>query len=55
MKNNNFREYILNNLYDNNCTFHDHSPIHFLERLFGIIKKDCFVGKAENSEENLDN
>ena len=55
MKNNNFREYILNNLYDNNCTFYDHSPIHFLERLFGIIKNDCLEGEPNNLEENPDN
>ena len=35
---NNFREYILNNMYDNNTIFVANSPIHFIERLYGIIK-----------------
>jgi hypothetical protein len=34
---NNFRSYFLNNLYENNCINKDFSPIHFLERLFGVI------------------
>jgi hypothetical protein len=38
MKTNNYREYLLNNLYENNSINKDYSPIHFLERLFGIIK-----------------
>jgi hypothetical protein len=38
LKNNNYRSYFLNNLYENNTINHDFSPIHFLERLFGSIK-----------------
>jgi hypothetical protein len=38
VKNNNFRSYFLNNLYENNSINHEFSPIHFLERLFGAIK-----------------
>lgn len=38
MKKNNYRSYILNNLYENNSINRDFSPIHFLERLFGCIK-----------------
>ena len=38
MKVNNYREYLLNNLYENNSINKDYSPIHFLERVFGIIK-----------------
>jgi hypothetical protein len=38
MKNNNYRSYILNNLYENNSINKDFSPIHFLERLFGSIR-----------------
>jgi hypothetical protein len=38
IKNNNYRSYILNNLYENNSINQDFSPIHFLERLFGSIK-----------------
>jgi hypothetical protein len=34
----NYRSYLLNNLYENNCINTDFSPIHFLERLFGVIK-----------------
>ena len=37
IKNNNYRSYLLNNLYENNSINKDFSPIHFLERLFGII------------------
>jgi len=37
IKNNNFRSYLLNNLYENNSINIDYSPIHFLERLFGIL------------------
>ena len=37
MKTNNYREYLLNNLYENNSINRDYSPIHFLERVFGII------------------
>ena len=36
---NNFKEYLLNNMYDNNTIFVANSPIHFIERLYGIIKK----------------
>lgn len=38
IKNNNYRSYLLNNLYENNSINQDFSPIHFLERLFGVIK-----------------
>ena len=34
----NHRPYLLNNLYENNSINPDFSPIHFLERLFGVIK-----------------
>jgi hypothetical protein len=38
IKNNNYRSYLLNNLYENNSINRDFSPNHFLERLFGVIK-----------------
>ena len=38
IKNNDYHAYLLNNMYDNNCTFFNDSYIHFLERLFGVIK-----------------
>ena len=38
IKKNNYRSYFLNNLYENNCINKDYSPIHFIERLFGVIK-----------------
>jgi hypothetical protein len=38
MKNNNFRAFLLNNLYENNSINDNYSPIHFLERVFGSIK-----------------
>jgi hypothetical protein len=38
MKTNNYKAYLLNNLYENNSINKNYSPIHFLERLFGIIK-----------------
>jgi hypothetical protein len=38
IKVNNYRTYLLNNLYENNTINHDFSPIHFLERLFGAIR-----------------
>jgi hypothetical protein len=37
IKKNNFRSYVLNNLYENNTINKNYSPIHFLERLFGVI------------------
>ena len=37
VKNNNYRSYLLNNLYENNTINSDFSPTHFLERLFGTI------------------
>lgn len=37
IKNNNFKSYFLNNLYENNSINKNYSPIHFLERLFGVI------------------
>lgn len=38
MKKNNYRSYLLNNLYENNSINQQFSPIHFLERVFGSIK-----------------
>jgi hypothetical protein len=38
IKKNNYRSYLLNNLYENNSINYDFSPIHFVERLFGTIK-----------------
>jgi len=38
IKKNNFRSYFLNNLYENNTINKDFSPIHFLERIFGVIR-----------------
>jgi len=38
VKNNNYRSYFLNNLYENNSINQEFSPIHFLERVFGSIK-----------------
>ena len=38
VKNNNYNSYLLNNMYENNLINYDNSPIHFLERMFGIIK-----------------
>ena len=35
---NDFKQYLFNNMYDNNCTFFNDSYVHFLERLFGVIK-----------------
>jgi hypothetical protein len=37
MLNNNYRQYFTNNLYDSNIINITNSPIHWLERLFGII------------------
>jgi hypothetical protein len=37
MKNNNYRAFLLNSLYENNSINEEHSPIHFLERVFGSI------------------
>jgi len=37
MENNNYKSYLLNNLYENNSINKNYSPIHFLERLFGVI------------------
>ena len=37
IKNGNYRSFFLNNLYENNSINPDYSPIHFLERLFGVI------------------
>jgi hypothetical protein len=36
--NNNHLSYLLNNLYENNSVNYDNSPIHHIERLFGIIR-----------------
>ena len=38
IKTNNFKCYLLNNLYESNTINKKYSPIHFIERLFGIIK-----------------
>jgi len=38
IKNNDFKSYIFNNLYENNSINYNFSPTHFLERVFGIIK-----------------
>jgi hypothetical protein len=38
---NNYHSFLLNNLYENNSVNMDNSPIHFLERLFGIIRTNC--------------
>lgn len=38
IKNNDFKSFIFNNLYENNSININYSPTHFLERLFGIIK-----------------
>jgi hypothetical protein len=38
MENNNYKSYLLNNLYENNSINKNYSPIHFLERVFGVIK-----------------
>ena len=38
IKKNNYRSFFLNNLYENNTINKDFSPIHFLERLFGVIR-----------------
>jgi len=38
VKKNNYRSFLLNNLYENNSINRHYSPNHFLERLFGVIK-----------------
>ncbi len=38
IKNNQYKQYFINNLYDTNMILYKNSPIHFIERLFGIIK-----------------
>jgi hypothetical protein len=38
IKDNHYLGYFMNNLYDTNTILMDNSPVHFLERLFGIIK-----------------
>jgi len=38
IKNNDYKSFIFNNLYENNSINFDSSPTHFLERLFGTIK-----------------
>lgn len=37
IKNNNYKSFIFNNLYENNSINSDYSPTHYLERLFGVI------------------
>jgi hypothetical protein len=37
MKNNNYKSYFTNNLYDTNSVNKLASPVHFIERLFGLI------------------
>ena len=39
----NFKSYLLNNLYENNSINKNYSPIHFIERLFGIIQMDTNI------------
>ena len=34
----NYKECLFNNMYDSNCTLVNESYVHFLERLFGVIK-----------------
>jgi len=43
MKRNSYHSFLLNNMYENNSVNMDNSPIHFLERLFGIIRLDYSV------------
>jgi len=38
IKKTNFRSYFFNNLYENNTINQDYSPIHFIERVFGIVR-----------------
>jgi hypothetical protein len=38
IENNNYQSYYFNNLYENNSINKNYSPIHFIERLFGVIK-----------------
>jgi hypothetical protein len=38
IKNNNYRSYFINNLYDTNSVNKLASPVHFIERLFGLIR-----------------
>ena len=45
IKTNNYREYLLNNLYENNSINKDYSPIHFIERVFGIIDTKHLIFK----------
>jgi hypothetical protein len=40
VKKNNHHSFLLNNMYENNSVNMDNSPIHFLERLFGVIQLD---------------
>jgi hypothetical protein len=35
---NNYKQCLFNNMYDSNCTLFNESYVHFLERLFGVIK-----------------
>ena len=37
IKDQNYKCYLLNNMYENNSINKDYSPVHFLERLFGLI------------------
>jgi hypothetical protein len=37
VKKTNFRSYFFNNLYENNSINKNYSPIHFIERVFGIV------------------
>jgi len=37
IKNNDYKSFIFNNLYENNSINSDYSPTHYLERLFGVI------------------
>ncbi len=49
MKRNNYHSFLLNNLYENNSVNMDNSPIHFLERLFGVIQLDYSSASAATS------
>ena len=37
IQNNNYRQFLLINMYDTNAINETNSPVHFLERLFGFI------------------
>lgn len=45
----NYKSYLFNNLYENNSINTNNSPIHFLERIFGVIK--CWTKLFSNHYE----